>query len=108
MYHVAQLAESDTGGDCGSQLGNHLARMARDDRRTDNLVAAAANVHLHESVRLPIEHGTIHFRQFLRVSIDFDSALRGFGRIQSDVRDFGIGVRTPWNSKSANTLTAEE
>ena len=79
MDYVAERAQSHASFDRCREFRDDLAGVARDNRRTYDLIAPLFHVHFDEAVGFSVQHRAIHLFQFLLIGRDRDSALLRLG-----------------------------
>ena len=89
-------------------FGYAFARVARDHRRTEDLVGAFLYVNLEKTFGLAFENRTINGAHFDAECVEFYTFLGGFVLVDADVSDFWIRVGTPGNVERARAATSEE
>ena len=82
--------------------------MPRNERRPQDRVGALPRVDLEEALGLAIEEGAVALRLLDRVRVDGHALRLGVLRIQTHVRDLGVGIGAPRDRERAGALAPEE
>ena len=108
VNYIGQLAKPHLAVHRHSDFADHIAGMAADDRRTQDLVFAFFDMNLNKSFGLPVDDGTVDVIELPGKCFKFNVLFLQILLIQSHMRHFRFRVGRPRNDQIGKLVTTKE
>ena len=95
MNGPGQGAEPQAADHGQGQFRDHFAGVAGYNRCAQNGIGAGLGMDFHKAVGIAFEHGPVYLAHLLAKGLDGKALLFRLMLIQTDMRDFRVGIGTP-------------